>query len=59
MVGKSNGAACNIDFFNKHFEEVYLSDSPKVRKMYVNNILNELLKTVEHIFFLIRQNVIA
>ena len=50
MVGKSNGAACDIDFFDKHFEEVYTADSPKARKMYVKNVLDELLKTVEPVF---------
>ena len=50
MVGKSNGAACDIDFFDKHFEEVYTADSHKARKMYVKNVLDELLKTVEPVF---------
>lgn len=50
MVGKSNGVACDIDFFDKHFEEVYTADSPKARKMYVKNVLDELLTTVKPIF---------
>lgn len=50
MVGKSNGVACDIDFFDKHFEEVCTSDSPKACKMYVKNVLDELLKTVEPVF---------
>lgn len=50
MVGKSNGVACNVDFFDKHFEEVYTADSPKVRKMYVKNVVNELLTAVDPIF---------
>lgn len=50
MVGKSNGVACVIDFFDKHFEEVCTSDSPKARKMYVKNVVDELLKTVKPVF---------
>lgn len=51
MVGKSNGVACDIDFFDKHFEEVCTSDSQKARKMYVKNVLNELLTAVDPIFY--------
>ena len=51
MVGKSNGVGCDIDFFDKHFEEVYTADSPYARKMYVKNVLDELLTATDPIFY--------
>lgn len=56
MVGKSNGVGCDIDFFDKHFEEVYTADNPKARKMYVKNVLNELLTAVDPIFYRTKYN---
>ena len=50
MVGKSNGAACNIDFFDKHFEEVYTANSPRAYRMYIRNVLNELITATNPIF---------
>jgi hypothetical protein len=56
MVGKSNGVACDIDFFDKHFEEVCTSDSPYARKMYVKNVLNELLTATKPILYRMKFN---
>jgi len=50
MVGNSNSVACDIDFFDKHFEEVCTSNSPKAHEMYVKNVVNELLTSVHPIF---------
>ena len=51
MVGKSTGCACDIDFFHKHFEEAYTSDSEHARKLYVDSVVNELMHTVDTVFY--------
>lgn len=42
MTGRNSGCACCTDFFQSHFEEVYTSDSPQARKLYVAAVSREL-----------------
>ena len=42
MTGRNSGCACCTEFFQTHFEEVYTSDSPQARKLYVSAISREL-----------------
>ncbi len=51
MTGESNGAACCKNFFYDHFKEVYTSDSPKVRKIYIDAVVNELVHKVDTTFY--------
>lgn len=51
VSGKSNGCACDEDFFHKHFEEVMTSDSPKARKMYVDATVRQLMNKVDITFY--------
>lgn len=56
MVGKSNGAACCKKFFYDHFEEVYTSDSPKARKLYIDSVVTELVHKVDTTFYYTKCN---
>lgn len=51
MTGKSNGAACCLEFFHSHFEEVCTSDSEKARKLYIDAVVNELVHKVDTTFY--------
>ena len=51
MTDKSNDAACCKDFFYSHFEEVYTSDSPEARKLYIDAVVNELIHKVDTTFY--------
>lgn len=50
MIGRNSGCACCTEFFQTHFEEVYTSDSPQARKLYVAIVVNELIHKVDTIF---------
>ena len=42
MTGRNSGCAACTEFFQTHFEEVYTSDSPQARKLYVAAVSREL-----------------